>query len=50
MASAPSLARRFQPALPMRGVTFVEELGGIEEVFQPALPMRGVTRAYRRAA
>ena len=34
----------FQPALPMRGVTFSGLLlGGVLVLFQPALPMRGVT-------
>ena len=33
----------FQPALPMRGVTFSGLLLGVLVLFQPALPMRGVT-------
>ncbi len=33
----------FQPALPMRGVTFMYLRRTEEELFQPALPMRGVT-------
>ena len=34
---------RFQPALPMRGVTGLQLAMAGEELFQPALPMRGVT-------
>ena len=33
----------FQPALPMRGVTWCPSACKIPELFQPALPMRGVT-------
>ena len=33
----------FQPALPMRGVTYVRRKYYVHSVFQPALPMRGVT-------
>ena len=36
-------ACRFQPALPMRGVTLCPTLLCKEVLFQPALPMRGVT-------
>ena len=33
----------FQPALPMRGVTFIIGIYARGKKFQPALPMRGVT-------
>ena len=35
---------KFQPALPMRGVTYVRRKYYVHSVFQPALPMRGVTQ------
>ena len=34
---------RFQPALPMRGVTQYSSMFSRRSPFQPALPMRGVT-------
>ena len=36
-------AVKFQPALPMRGVTPFEFVKILRNTFQPALPMRGVT-------
>ena len=39
----PSACRKFQPALPMRGVTRTDRDRGETPRFQPALPMRGVT-------
>ena len=41
---------RFQPALPMRGVTVTLVMAGAVGVFQPALPMRGVTCSRRRSS
>ena len=38
--------RRFQPALPMRGVTYLDSIINWIDAFQPALPMRGVTVVY----
>ena len=34
---------KFQPALPMRGVTGFKASPLLANLFQPALPMRGVT-------
>ena len=36
----------FQPALPMRGVTYLAGLSFNISIFQPALPMRGVTSTW----
>ena len=41
----PSSIGRFQPALPMRGVTLAALVHSFGDLFQPALPMRGVTTA-----
>ena len=41
---------RFQPALPMRGVTAYRPTTHCKAVFQPALPMRGVTEPPQPAA
>ena len=43
-------ARKFQPALPMRGVTGVPVVQHGGKVFQPALPMRGVTGTVSSSA
>ena len=43
-------SRRFQPALPMRGVTVFAVLYSARVIFQPALPMRGVTRGRQLQA
>ena len=39
----------FQPALPMRGVTYIRRKYYGHSVFQPALPMRGVTQPVQVA-
>ena len=41
---------KFQPALPMRGVTGVPVVQHGGKVFQPALPMRGVTGTVSSSA
>ena len=41
--TAEEILDKFQPALPMRGVTKLTRYSRAEDVFQPALPMRGVT-------
>ena len=43
-----NIVRKFQPALPMRGVTLVFALVPTFAKFQPALPMRGVTWGERK--
>ena len=44
VANVSLCCERFQPALPMRGVTAMVDTLAIALSFQPALPMRGVTR------